>query len=88
MTFHHFLLFHLHLSLTYLACLTQIQIMRMMMMRRRSRDEQQIGRRPKRGTDRDRSRAVPLAPLATPSPLIVRVVHVLTPTTTTIMVQG
>jgi hypothetical protein len=39
-TFHHCLLFHLCLSLTNLACLTQIQMMRMMMMRR-SRDEQQ-----------------------------------------------
>jgi hypothetical protein len=41
----HFLPFHLRLSLTYLACLTQIQMMRMM-RKRSNRDEQQIGRRP------------------------------------------
>ena len=56
------------------------------MMRRSSGDEQQIGMRPWRDTVRDRSRGVPLVPLATPPPLTIRAVHVLTPTMMIVMV--
>ena len=73
-TFHHFLLFHFSP--------THIQMMR----RRRSRDEQQIGMRPWRDTVRDRSRGVPLVSLATPPPLTVRAIHVLTPMMMMVMV--
>ena len=54
-------------------------MMRMMMRRRRSRDEQQIGMRLWKATIRDKSRDVPLVPLATPPPLTIRAVYVLTP---------
>ena len=56
------------------------------MMRRSSKDEQQIGIRPWRDTIRDRSRGVPLVPLATPPLLTIRAVHVLTPMTMMVMV--
>jgi hypothetical protein len=56
------------------------------MRRRSSRDKQQIGMRPWRDTIKDRSQGVPLVPLATPPLLIVRAVHVLTPTMMMVMV--
>ena len=43
--------------------------------------------KPWRDTIRDRSRGVPLVPLATPPLLTVRVVHVLTPTMMMVMVM-
>ena len=57
-----------------------------MMIRRSSRDEQQIRMRPWRDIVKDRSRGVPLIPLATPPLLTVRAMHVLTPTTMMVMV--
>jgi hypothetical protein len=84
-TFHHYLLFHLCLSLIFLACQTPSL---MMMMRRRkrrsSRAMQLIGRRPLRSTGRDKDHDVPPA---SPPPPTDRVEPVSTLTTMT-MVPG
>ena len=55
-------------------------------MMRSSRDEQQIGMTPWRDTVKDRSRGIPLDPLATPPLLTVRAMHVLTPMMIMVMV--